>query len=189
MICDPCRKEYGDMATDAQLETAYTREIEKAFLENHEMVYRTAYRITGNASDAEDVLQTLFLRLVRREWTPSPEYGWPAYLTRSAINIALDVVRSRTRQKPLDDEEFALPSNRPDAHREYSATQLREALSTALAELSPAAAEMFVLRYIEGRAVREIAGMLNTSSGVVAVTLFRTRSRLQKSIRHFLGAS
>src|SRR5213592_1842529 len=80
----------------------YASNIEKAFLENHEMVYRAAFRITGNASDAEDVLQTLFLRLVRREWIPDRQAGWPAYLHRAAVNIAVDIIRGRARDVVLE---------------------------------------------------------------------------------------
>src|SRR5262245_13226568 len=112
------------------------------------MVYRTAFRITGNASDAEDVLQTLFLRLVRREWAPDGRYGWPAYLHRAAVNISLDVVRGRSRQVPLDGMETVLPENRPDPHREHSAAELREWFRIAISDLNPIAAEMFVLRYV-----------------------------------------
>jgi RNA polymerase sigma-70 factor (ECF subfamily) len=64
---------------------------------------------------------------------------------------------------------------------------LRKWFTAALMELKPSAAEMFILRHVEGYAVQDIARMLNTSKGVVAVTLFRTRSRLRKSIRQFLG--
>jgi len=166
-------------------DTDYATEIEKAFLENHERVYRAAYRITGNASDAEDVLQTLFLRLVRREWLPDRKGTWATYLHRAAINIALDIIRTRGRHVPLGESEFFLQETRPDPHREHSATELRKWLTTALAELHPTAAEMFILRYIDGYGTQEIAKMLNTSKGSVAVTLFRTRSRLRKSVRHF----
>jgi RNA polymerase sigma-70 factor (ECF subfamily) len=164
-------------------------EIEKAFLENHEMVYKAAFRITGNASDAEDVLQTLFLRLVRREWLPDPRCGWPAYLHRAAVNIALDIIRTRTRQVALGDSELMVEESRPDPHREHSSAELRIWFTTALAELNPIAAEMFTLRYVEGYRVQEIAKLLRTSKGTVAVTLFRTRSRLRKSMRKFLGGS
>jgi RNA polymerase sigma-70 factor (ECF subfamily) len=165
----------------------HATEIEKAFLENHEMVYRAAYRITGNASDAEDVLQTLFLRLVRREWHPDREYGWPAYLHRAAVNTALDIVRTRARQVPLGDSEFMLQHNRPDPYEEQSATELRKWFAIAIAELNPIWAEMFVLRYVEGYGMQDIARILNTTKSVVAVTLFRTRSRLRKSLHQFLG--
>jgi DNA-directed RNA polymerase specialized sigma24 family protein len=72
------------LPVETQSHSGHASEIEKAFLENHEMVYRTAFRVTGNASDAEDVLQTLFLRLVRREWTPDPGAGWTSYLHRDS---------------------------------------------------------------------------------------------------------
>ncbi len=53
--------------------------------------------------------------------------------------------------------------------------------------MKPAWAEMFVLRYVEGCDVHDVARMLGTSKGTVTVTLFRVRRRLQKSIRQFLG--
>ena len=175
------------MPVETYPDTDYGTEIEKAFLENHERVYGIAFRITGNASDAEDVLQTLFLRLVRREWLPDRKEAWPTYLHRAAINIALDIVRKRGRQLPLGESEFILQETRPDPLREHSAMELRSWLTSALAKLHPNAAEMFILRYVDGYGTQEIARMLNTSKGTVAVTLFRTRSRLRKSVRHFLG--
>jgi len=168
-------------------DTDITTEIEKAFLESHEMVYKTAFRITGSASDAEDALQTLFLRLVRREWLPDRQIGWPAYLRRAAINIALDIVRKRASQVQLGDGELILPESRPDPYLEHSATELRQWFTTALTALNPTAAEMFVLRYVEGYTIEDISKILCTSKSTVAVTLFRTRSRLRKSIRKFLG--
>jgi RNA polymerase sigma-70 factor (ECF subfamily) len=169
--------------------TDRSSEIEKAFLENHEMVYRAAFRITGNTSDAEDVLQTLFLRLVRREWGPDRQLGWPPYLHRAAVNIAIDVMRTRSRVVPLDETGVTLRQNQPGPDREYSATELRELFTTALAELNSTAAEIFVLRYVEGCTIHEIAQMLDTTKGTIAVTLFRTRSRLRKSIGKVLGRS
>src|SRR5436190_8096441 len=111
-------EEITNLPVETRPDTNNANEIEKAFLEHHEMVYRAAFRITGNASDAEDVLQTLFFRLVRREWTPDRDTGWPAYLHRAAINIALDIVRARARQAPLGATEFNLQEHRPDPHQE-----------------------------------------------------------------------
>jgi RNA polymerase sigma-70 factor (ECF subfamily) len=175
------------LQVEIQSVTAHATEIEKAFLEHHELVYKTAYRITGNASDAEDVLQTLFLRLVRREWMPEPDLGWPAYLRRASVNIALDIIRTRGRQAPLGDIDVVLPESGPDPHREYSSAELRQLLTAELAKLNPVWAEIFILRYVEGYKVQEIARMLNSTKSTIAVTLFRTRGRLQKSIRKFLG--
>ena len=68
-------------------------ELETLFQAHHGRVFRTAQRITGSAADAEDVLQTVFLRLVRGQddydWSGNPE----AYLSRAAINASLDLLR------------------------------------------------------------------------------------------------
>src|SRR6186713_1557452 len=80
-------------------------EFERIFNENHALVYRAAYRITGSNEDAEDVLQTLFLRLLRREILPDIDKNPKAYMHRAAINIALDIVKQRARSVATDNFE------------------------------------------------------------------------------------
>ncbi|MBL8218886.1 MAG: sigma-70 family RNA polymerase sigma factor [Bryobacterales bacterium] len=140
------------------------------FEQHHGLVFRTAYRMTGNAADAEDVLQTIFLRLLRQEHTEmrQPE----SYLRRAAINASLDLIRDRSDQA-------AMP---PDTAAPSEGGELRQELRQALAKLDPKHAEMFVLRYFEGHSNGEIAQMMGISSLLVAVTLHRTRARLQKTI-------
>src|ERR1700757_567286 len=80
-------------------------DLEQTFLEHKELVFRAAYRITGDAGDAEDVLQTVFLRLLRQEGA-SDIRNLPAYLHRSAVNAALDVLRRNrdARTVSLDEQ-------------------------------------------------------------------------------------
>ena len=77
------------------------QELESLFREHHDRVFRAAYRVTGSVVDAEDVLQTVFLRLSRRtegiNLDPSPA----SYLHRAAINTSLDVMRQRARTTPI----------------------------------------------------------------------------------------
>src|SRR5262249_36486110 len=81
------------------------QEEELLFQEHHDQVFRAAYRVTGSIVDAEDVLQTVFLRLVRRkeklDLSPSPG----SYLHRAAVNASLDLLRSRTRSRSVSIEE------------------------------------------------------------------------------------
>jgi RNA polymerase sigma-70 factor, ECF subfamily len=161
-------------------------EFERIFRENYAGIYRAAYRITGNADDAEDVLQNVFLRMWKRDSAQSPVENLSSFLYRSAINAALDVVRSRRRKRDLPLEEFepvlADPAHRrPD--RTHAAGEIREWLRRALARLNPREAQMFVLRFFEGKDNPEIAQLLDTTTGTVAVTLSRTRSRLAKEFR------
>src|SRR5262245_22490620 len=70
-------------------------EFESIFREHSEFVYRTAYRVTGSAEDAEDVMQTVFLKLFRNLQPSDVRQKPRAYLYRAAVNTALNVVRSR----------------------------------------------------------------------------------------------
>jgi RNA polymerase sigma factor (sigma-70 family) len=71
--------------------------------------------------------------------------------------------------------------------RRHDPVQVREWLRQAVAQLHPTAAEMFTLRYFEGFDNAEVARLMNTSEGTVAVTLHRTRNRLQREIRSLVG--
>jgi len=157
-----------------------------------EKVYRAAYRVTGNAADAEDAVQTVFLRLVR---LPDGKLREDAggFLHRSAVNAGLDILRSRQRAGwvPLErlervDSSFGA-SELGNPERDRATRELRRRLRLALSRLSPRAAEMFALRYFEGLGNAEIADLLGVSPGVVAVLLHRTRARLRKELKALEG--
>src|SRR5690242_11919667 len=80
------------------------QELDLLFTEHHDHVFRAAYRVTGNPVDAEDVLQTVFLRLARRKdkLDLSPNPG--SYLHRAAVNASLDLLRSRIRSRSVSFE-------------------------------------------------------------------------------------
>lgn len=154
------------------------------FREHAEFVFRTAYRVTGSAEDAEDVLQTLFVKLLSDSNSPEIQKSPKAYLYRAAVNTSLNVVRSRKRlvlTDKADDFEFRMSWQ----HSEHG--DIREVLRIALAELNPKAAEIFVLRHVHGYSDVEIAKFLGTSRATIAVSLFRSRSRLRKSIQKLQG--
>src|ERR1039457_1307110 len=166
------------------------KDLEQIFRENHALVFRAAYRITANPNDAEDVLQTVFLRLLKRDAGAEPVGNMASFLHRAAVNAALDLVRSRQniRNVPLDEMEPVLAESlhrNPD--RVHHSGEIREWLRGALARLNPRIAEMFMLRFFEGKDNPEIARLLSTTPGTVAVTLSRTRDRLQKEYRAYMG--
>ena len=159
----------------------------QVFREHYGLVFRTAYRITGNAGDAEDVLQTIFLRVLRRDPKNSDPLQDPeSYLRRAAINAALDVIRSRQAEQtvPLPDDALGLPRSSPAKADVYG---LRQALTRALAQLKPRPAEIFALRFLEGLSNRQIAEALGISQVLVAVIVHRTRQQLRKELRPYLG--
>jgi len=164
-------------------------ELETLFQSHHDRVFRSAYRITGSAADAEDVLQTVFLRLVRGKETYDLSENAEAYLSRAAINTSLDLMRSRGRAKAVELSEAgseALESKFQSPEAEHADRELQMLIRQAVARLGKTAGEMFVLRYYEGHNNQEIAKMLDTSQMVVGVVLHRARTKLRKEIGHFL---
>ena len=164
-------------------------ELETLFRAHHDRVFRTAHRITGSPADAEDVLQTVFLRLVKGGETYNISENPEAYLSRAAINASLDLMRVRSRARSVDLDEVdgeALESKFQSPETQHADRELQALIRQAVAGLGKTAAEMFALRYYEGYDNQEIAKMLDTSHMVVGVVLHRARTRLRKEIGHFL---
>ena len=158
-----------------------TEEFEELFRDHSQFVYRTAYAVTGKAEDAEDVLQTIFLRLARRDFPPNLKNNTRAYLYRAAVNASLSVVRSRRHlvlTADADDFEGSVHSLRA-----HFVGEIRERLLSTLEVLSKSdssAVELLILRYVHNYSDAEIANMMGKSRSVIAVRLFRARSRLKK---------
>lgn len=166
-----------------------------ALYEQHSgKVLAAALRVTGSRQDAEDVLQTVFLRLTRRWAETELTDTVGAYLHRAAVNGGLDLLRTRSRggSIPLDDMAVELPdTGEASAERLTQGGEFRRELRAALLELPEKSARVFVLRYFEGLGNQEIARMLGIGRVSVAVTLHRARKQLQIKLQQFVegGAS
>lgn len=165
-------------------------ELERIFSEYHRKVFAAAYRVTGNASDAEDVLQTVFLRLLNRKSGRKLSDQPGAYLYRAAVNAAVDLLRARRRAGavPLDEEVRPLAEGdhrAPD--RLHAGREMRRQLRSAVLELSPEGAEVFTLKYFEGLRNQEIATLLGKSQTSVGVMLFRARNKVRSELEPLLG--
>jgi RNA polymerase sigma-70 factor (ECF subfamily) len=147
------------------------------FREHARLIYRTAFGVTGSRQDAEDVLQTIFLKLVGREYPPDLRKNPEAYLYRAAVNASLNVIRSRRREILVGGIEYFDWSVSDDADESEAKIQR---LYQAMAQLEPASVELLLLRYMHNRSDAEIARMLGKSRGTVALKLFRSRARLRK---------
>jgi RNA polymerase sigma-70 factor (ECF subfamily) len=160
--------------------------LEGLFQRYHKQVFLAAHRITGNAMDAEDALQTVFMRLLRRTGGAELTEDLGSYLHRAAVNAALDILRSKraARATPLGNAD-AVPeeSARVAVERNVADREIRERVRDALGRLSPSTAEAFTLRYFEGYGNHEIARMLGTTRSTVGVMLHRARHRLKDEIR------
>ena len=160
------------------------------FRDNYRAVFGIAYRITGSSSDAEDVLQTIFLRLTKNDPRARLTSHPQGYLYRAAVNASLDLLRQRKRANAVSldaidlDQTPKQAGGSPEDHVVDS--ELRELLRQAVAKLEGRASTAFALRYFEGYDNKQIAEILGTSQLVVGVTLHRARTRLRKEIGNYL---
>jgi RNA polymerase sigma-70 factor (ECF subfamily) len=167
-----------------------TQWLEPIYREHATVVLRAAHRVTGNLDDAEDVLQTVFTRLARRDTPLEFEHNPLPYLRRAATNAALDIVQSRYARSvaPLTAVPDSLITDRsPAPDRLQMSRELQERLRSALNVLSRRHAEIFVLRYFEGLDNQTIAEQFDTSPNTVSVTLHRVRARLAKELGPEIG--
>ena len=162
---------------------AFAQAIGDIYREHYQLVYRTAYSVTGSRQDAQDVLQTVFMNLLDRDLPGGLIRSPKAYLYRAAVNAALNTVRSRKRHNPVDgveDIESPVPSGSAGPG-EF----IQQKLLAAIAKLKPKEVEILILRYEHDYSDAEIAKMLGKSRGTIAVTLYRSRARLKKLLRTF----
>jgi RNA polymerase sigma-70 factor (ECF subfamily) len=170
----------SDLTTDPS-DTQVIRDLESIFRVHYRMTYRTAYAITGKSEDAEDVVQTIFMRLLRRELAPDLTQKPAAYLYRAAVNLSLNTIRGRKRS--IVHGVSDLPETQPALSESDSAEEIHRRLYEAVAELTPESAHILILRYVHGYSDAEIAKLLGKSRGTIAVSLYRSRARLRKLMR------
>ena len=140
---------------------------------HYEAVFRAALRVTGNPADAEDVLQTVFLRVLARGEDLEDVALPVAYFKRAAVNAAVDVLRRRELHA-----ESGYDGGPPQVAVQPSLL-LKERLRRAIAALDSDDASLFLLRHVEGLSIEELAVMFRMEKNNVAVRLHRVRRRLQ----------
>ena len=154
---------------------------EKLFQDHHQLVCRTAYSITGRVEDAEDVLQMLFLKLMQRGLPAGFQQNPKGYLYRAAVNASLDLIQARNRRSAAEAANPLSPAESPgsDQREHFFVDRLRSALTM----LKPRAVEILILHYKFDYSDAQIAKMLGTSRGAVAINLYRSRARLKRLLR------
>ena len=143
---------------------------------HYEAVFRAALRVTGNPADAEDVLHTVFLRVLIRGGEIEDVTLPAAYFRRAAVNAAVDVLRRREMHA-----ESAYDDRAPHATVQPPFL-LRERLRRAIATLDTEDASLFLLRHVEGLSLDELAAMFQIEKNNAAVRLHRIRHRLQAEL-------
>lgn len=144
-------------------------------------VFHAAHRLLGNASQAEDVQQEVFLRVLEKG--PTEVESWPAYLSAMATRISIDRLRSHARWRRLLPIWVASVPQEGDS-AELHAMQAQRAghLRIALSRLKPQDATCFSLRYFQGFEISQIATTLGMTRNHVSVSLHRAQRALEAQL-------
>lgn len=151
--------------------------------EHADRVYRLAYRLSGNAQDAEDLTQDTFIRVFRslQNYEPGTFEGW---LHRITTNLFLDMVRrrNRIRMEALPEDYERVPSGDPDPGQIYADANLGPQLQSALDALAPEFRAAVVLADIEGLSYEEVAATLGVKLGTVRSRIHRGRKSIRETL-------
>ena len=143
-------------------------------------VYRLAYRMCGNAYDADEAAQEAFVAA----WRALPNFRGDAkfstWLYRLTTNAAIDVMRREKRHQTVGDGEMVDLADDADSPQEtVERTEQQEAVQKALSTLSEEYREVLLLRYMEELDYAEIAEVLQLPSGTVKSRINRGRQALK----------
>jgi RNA polymerase sigma-70 factor (ECF subfamily) len=172
----------GDMA-DRVSETAAEARFRAAYQAFARPLWGFLYRTLGNAADADDALQEVFLRYLQAPLATQEAAQVRPYLFRIAGNLAIDRQRRRAREERRDAGAEALDTLAAAQPPVSESVQRRRDMARSFRELSPRERVLLWLAHVEGAPHAEIAGALGLRTGSVAVLLFRARKKLGRLLK------
>ena len=150
-----------------------------------ESIYRYAYRFVGDADLAEDLTSEVFLKLLQVLGTSrAPREQLQGWLYRVARNLAVDWFRQQAKGVPFLLNEELTPEDGDSPATRLEEQQLHQDLREAISKLTPSQQQVIVLRFGEGRKIREIGHLMGKSEGSIKVMQYRAMKRLRKLLEN-----
>jgi len=167
---------------------------------HNQRLYRAVRAILRDEAEVEDVLQDAYLAAYRSLPEFEGRARFSTWLTRIAINRALDRRRRRARLVVLDPQQEGNPLNDADTptwaapaedpERQSARRELAQLLQDAIDQLPATFRPVYILREVQGLSVQETAESLGIEPGTVKTRLHRARGLLrERLVRDFDGAA
>lgn len=199
MPCDPSKQQMeGDDAAIVQQVLSGDVDAFRSLVERHSRrVFAMAYRMTGNQSDADDIVQEAFTKAYRQLGTFELRANFGTWLYRITANCALDHLRSRSVRDavhaPLEGTDGSVldraADGSPGPDTMVQRREIREQLTAALDQLSAAERTAFVMRHFEDMSIKDIGTALKLKDNATKNTIFRAVQKLRKALEPALGES
>ena len=168
----------------------------RALVERHSRaVFRLAHRMTGNASDAEDVVQETFLKAYRQLSRFESRANFGTWVHRIAVNCSIDLIRARPHREAGHDaadlEQFGAGDSAdpglPSPERLMLSAEVQGRISDAMSALSKMERAAFVLRHFEGRSIDEISQALGLKTNATKHSIFRAVKKMRQALEPFVA--
>jgi RNA polymerase sigma-70 factor, ECF subfamily len=160
-------------------------------LKYQDKIYNLCRHMLGNAQDAEDAAQEVFLKAYQALPKFQPEAALYTWLYRIATNTCIDYKRKPVFESLFGDSGEGerlvhdRPSDAPSPEKLYQSKQIGQALQESLGKMSPKLRAIIVLKEVEELSYEEIADTLDISMGTVKSRIARAREELQKLMKKF----
>jgi RNA polymerase sigma-70 factor (ECF subfamily) len=170
----------------------------RSLVERHSRyVFNVAYRLTGSASDAEDVVQTTFLRAYQQLSRFEARADFRTWLHRITVNCSIDLIRSRRhRELGQDPQDLETDSAQSDGHasvpgpeRLALSGEIRDRVAAGMAQLSASERLAFTLRHVEGLPIREVALAMGLKTEAAKNSIFRAVRKMRVALEPFVAAT
>lgn len=154
-------------------------------------IYYLAFRMLGNAHEAEDISQETFLRVYTNLDRYDEKYKFSTWIYRIATNLCIDRIRKKKADFSLDDnwsndEDMDLYSKIPNYSKspeeEVISIEEHEIVQSAILNLPPKYRAIMTLRYVNDLSVQEIGDITNLSKATIKTRLHRGREYLRKQL-------
>lgn len=149
--------------------------------------HRVAFRLTGNALDAEDVVQEAFLKAFRQLGRFEARADFRTWIHRITVNCAIDFIRARRHRETAHDpadldvhaNAAAVTSHGPAPDRQVLSTEIGERVTAGLGGLTALERAAFMLRHVEGRSIDEIGSALGLKTEAAKHSVFRAVRKMR----------
>jgi RNA polymerase sigma-70 factor (ECF subfamily) len=154
-----------------------------------QVVFRVAYRITGNESDAEEAVQEAFVRAYQNLARFESRSSMATWIYRIAANCAHDIVSRRKPVAPIGETqdpergEVQLADNTAGPDRLLLSREIEATQQAAMRDLTPTERTAFVLRHMEDCSTEEIAAALNIAPNAAKQAVFRAVRKLRQQLK------
>lgn len=159
-----------------------TQEFKQRFMPHYRLLYRVAYHLTGNAQDAEDLLQDLYLKLWQRRDSLPEEATNEAYLATMMRNLFVDQRRLKRLDTSADLKNDDGPPDERSLDRQIDARDEVRHLEGLINELSERDAKIIKMHVIEDRSYDEIEQDTGLSGGNIRIIVMRTKKKLKEQL-------